>query len=119
MIPSLPQPAASSSSAAVETPHPLLAVYEDIALKQDIALAPALLLELHAFLRRNRILGDATATPIAPEEDVCLDCLKAHTLAHAAVHDVTALQRRALQKHLPGAIGHKGWYLDGSALKRG
>jgi hypothetical protein len=118
MTHSIPNLSASSSRTAVETLHPLITSYEDIALKQGIALSPSLLLELHAFLQRNRILGSALETPVIPEEDVCPDCLKAHALTQAAAHGVSEKEKLVLEKKLPGKIGHEEWYLDGDALKR-
>ena len=100
--------------APAHAPQSLLARYEEIAQENLITLPPALLLELEAFLQRNRILGTTT---ILPEEDICPHCMKAHLLANARLHRLSLQQCRVLQRKLPGKIGHGVNYLDGEEVR--
>ena len=108
-------PSAHLTFAPVHAPQSLLARYEEIAQENGVTLPPTLLIELHSFLKRNRILGTTT---VLPEEDICPHCMKAHFLVHAQSHRLPSQQQRLLQKKIPGKIGHGNNYLDGGELKK-
>ncbi len=106
----------ASSFAAAESFHALLARYEAIAHEHDILFTPLLLLELQAFVQRNRILA-AFDIAAVPEEDVCPDCLKAHLLAQADKHGIPPRHQKLLKRKVPGSLGHQGYYLDGEEVR--
>ncbi|MAE49814.1 hypothetical protein CMI48_03235 [Candidatus Pacearchaeota archaeon] len=78
-----------------------------------VGLPHQLLLELHAFVRRNRVvdLGDEFTI-----EHCCKRCLKAYLLERAEGYGVSGEQLSFLESYFSCEAGHDGWYLDGDDL---
>ena len=78
-----------------------------------IGLPHRLLLELHAFVRRNRVvdLGDEFTI-----DHCCKRCLKAFLLERAEDHGLSGEQLTFLDTYFSCETGHDGYYLDGDDL---
>jgi hypothetical protein len=83
--------------------------------QHGVGLPHQLLLELHAFVRRNRVvdLGPGEEFTI---EHCCKRCLKAYLLERAEGCGLSGEQLSFLESYFSCESGHDGYYLDGDDL---